>query len=210
MAQDPCDQRYVGGGSDHTTRHANCVAAGINPDTFISNAVNQTIPITTSGNPALVPEESKSFTYGVVIQPRWFPRATVTLDYFHIDIENRISPLTLTEILDACYDSKSYPKVTGPMAEDAMPVSAAGSGSPKIPSTPPSAITNGNTIGSSQMAGARNNAPHSPTATIATTWSSPNAGCASPARNPPASPEWASAGVTVRGSCPGHDRHRTR
>jgi hypothetical protein len=55
------------------------------------------------------------------------------------------------------------------MAEAAMPVSIAGSGTPRMPSAPPTAMTSGNTIGSSQIAGAPRNAPHRPTATIATT-----------------------------------------
>ncbi|HEX5264047.1 MAG TPA: TonB-dependent receptor, partial [Phenylobacterium sp.] len=109
MANDPCDQRFVNGGLSPSIRRANCIAAGINPNTFTSNAVNATIPIITSGNPDLVPEESKSYTYGVVIQPRWVDRLALTVDYFHINIHNRVSPLTLSEILTACYDSPSYP-----------------------------------------------------------------------------------------------------
>src|SRR5688500_7657202 len=85
------------------------------------------------------------------------------------------------------------------IADDAMPVSTAGSGTPMIPSTPPKAITSGNTIGSSQIAGYPRKAPHSPTATIATTWSGPNTGWERPARKPPAlSPVWASAGMAAR------------
>jgi hypothetical protein len=55
------------------------------------------------------------------------------------------------------------------MADAAMPVSVAGTGTPSIPSTPPNAITSGNTTGSSQIAGGPRNAPHKPTATMATT-----------------------------------------
>jgi len=109
MANDPCDQRYVGAGLVPNVRRANCIAAGINPNTFLSNAVNATIPILTSGNPALKPEESKSYTVGLVLQPRWVDRMALTLDYFHINIENRISPLSLTQVLGACYDSPSFP-----------------------------------------------------------------------------------------------------
>lgn len=109
MAQDPCDQRYVNAGTDPTTRRANCVAAGINPNTFISNAVSATIPIITSGNPLLTPEKSKSYTIGAVLQPRWIDRLLLTVDYFNIRIQNRISPLSLTQVLGACYDSPSYP-----------------------------------------------------------------------------------------------------
>lgn len=109
MGQDPCDQRYVNAGADPTTRRANCVADGINPDTFISNAVTATIPIVTSGNANLTPEKSKSYTFGVVVQPRWVNRLAITADYFHINIEDRISPLSLTQVLGACYDSPSFP-----------------------------------------------------------------------------------------------------
>ena len=53
------------------------------------------------------------------------------------------------------------------MAEIAMPISTPGSGTPRMPSTPPTAITSGNTTGRMKIAGAPRNAPHSPTATIA-------------------------------------------
>ena len=109
FANDPCDQRFVNAGLAPSVRRANCVAAGINPTTFTSNAVNQTIPIVTSGNPNLKPEDAKSWTVGVVIQPRWVNRLALTVDYFHVDIENRISGLSLTQVLNACYDSPSYP-----------------------------------------------------------------------------------------------------
>ena len=55
------------------------------------------------------------------------------------------------------------------MADVAIPVSTAIIGTPMMPSTPPSAITSGNTTGSSQIAGIPRNTPHRPTATIATT-----------------------------------------
>ena len=69
-----------------------------------------------------------------------------------------------------------------------MPISTPGSGTPRIPSTPPNAITSGNTIGKSQIAGGPRKAPHSPTATIAATWSGPKSGCPKPPMKPPESP----------------------
>src|SRR5205814_188155 len=78
----------------------------------------------------------------------------------------------------------------------AMPVSTPGTGTPRIPITPPNAITSGKTIGSTQIAGAPRNAPQRPTATMATTWSGPNSGCANPPMNPPdILPVWAEAGM---------------
>ena len=62
------------------------------------------------------------------------------------------------------------------MPESAMPTSTPGSGTPTSPSIPPNAITIGNVTGSSHTAGAPSCAPHSPTETIASTWSSPETG----------------------------------
>lgn len=107
-ANDPCDQRFLSSGASPSIRQHNCAAAGL-PTNFTSIIVNQTLPIVTSGNSNLVPEHSKSYTYGVVIQPRWTPRLVATLDYFHINIEDRISGLSLTQVLNACYDSPSFP-----------------------------------------------------------------------------------------------------
>ena len=45
-------------------------------------------------------------------------------------------------------------------------------------------MTIGNATGSNQIAGAPSCAPHSPTATIASTWSSPEIGCRKPVRKP--------------------------
>jgi hypothetical protein len=50
---------------------------------------------------------------------------------------------------------------------------------------PPKAITIGNVTGSSQTAGAPSCAPHSPTETMATMWSSPDIGCWNPLTKPP-------------------------
>jgi hypothetical protein len=66
-----------------------------------------------------------------------------------------------------------------------MPVSTAGNGTPKMPSTPPNAITSGKMIGSSQSAGSLRTAPHIPTATMAMRWSGPSTGWTKPAKSRP-------------------------
>ena len=55
------------------------------------------------------------------------------------------------------------------IAERAIPYSIPGSGTPISPSIPPKAITMGNATGRTQIAGEPSCAPHSPTATIAST-----------------------------------------
>lgn len=110
FASDPCDARFVDQGLAPATRRANCIAAGIaDPDSFTSNVVNATLLGATSGNPDLVQEEAKSYNVGIVIQPRWIDRMQLSIDYFRININDRIADLTLTQILNACFDSPSFP-----------------------------------------------------------------------------------------------------
>jgi len=109
FANDPCDKNYVGQGTAPATRKANCTAAGIDTNTFVSNVVNATAQGTTSGNAELQSETADSKTYGVVLRPRWVPRASVTVDYVEINVTNAIEQLTLQDLMDACYDSSNYP-----------------------------------------------------------------------------------------------------
>ena len=106
---DPCDKNFVNQGPDPATRAKNCAAAGINTATFTSNAINATIQGTTSGNAALASEVAKSYTYGVVLTPRWVPHLSIAADYIDIRMSNAIEQLYLSDILEACYDSPDYP-----------------------------------------------------------------------------------------------------
>jgi iron complex outermembrane receptor protein len=49
------------------------------------------VVVQTSGNPNLVPEVARTYTAGVVYQPDWLPRLTLSLDYYNIRIDNAIS-----------------------------------------------------------------------------------------------------------------------
>ncbi len=115
FADDPCDARFIDAGLVPATRAANCATEGITQP-FTSNVVNATIIGTDSGNPGLMPEQSKAYNVGVVVQPRWIDRMTLTVDYFRINIRDRISALGLTQVLVACYDSPNFP--TTPACSD--------------------------------------------------------------------------------------------
>lgn len=106
---DPCDYRNVNNGPAPATRRANCIAAGLNPDSFTSNLGGGGLNGRASGNPDLVPERSKSFNIGAVIQPRWLSRFALSVDYYDIRIRDRITQLDLSEILASCYDDPGYP-----------------------------------------------------------------------------------------------------
>ena len=98
---DPCDFRRIG---LNPNRAANCAALGVPPgfDAVVTNS--QTAEIISSGNPFLEEETSKSLTLGVVFTPRWVPGLSVTVDYYRIDLEDRIETLTAQVILNQCVD----------------------------------------------------------------------------------------------------------
>ncbi|MEP6546561.1 MAG: TonB-dependent receptor [Gammaproteobacteria bacterium] len=109
FASDPCDQNFYTQGTAPATRKANCLAAGINPATFVSNVVNATATGTTSGNTGLQSETADSRTVGIVLTPRWVPKLYVSVDYIDIKLTSAIETLSLTQVLDACYDAADYP-----------------------------------------------------------------------------------------------------
>jgi outer membrane receptor protein involved in Fe transport len=108
FANDPCDVNFIGQGLDPATRAKNCAAAGI-PAVFNSNVVNATALGSNSGNTHLTSETAASQSVGVVIQPRWIRHLNLTVDYIDINLTNAISSLSLTNIMDSCYDAASYP-----------------------------------------------------------------------------------------------------
>jgi iron complex outermembrane receptor protein len=108
FANDPCDERFIDQGNVPATRAANCAADGI-VQPFQSFIVNASQQITLSGNPNLDSEVAESFTYGVVLNPRFLEGFTASVDWFDIEISNAIENLTATDILRACYDSSAFP-----------------------------------------------------------------------------------------------------
>jgi outer membrane receptor protein involved in Fe transport len=111
FGNDPCDKNIVGQGPVPATRAANCAASirGYNPQTFTSNVVNATVLGTTSGNTGLQSEVAFSKTFGVVLRPRFVPKLNISVDYIDIALKDAIESLTLTDNLDACYDSSNFP-----------------------------------------------------------------------------------------------------
>ncbi len=97
---DPCDADNIDADPD---RAANCAADGVPPG-FVSNT-NVSIEGESSGNPDLDAETATSFTYGVVLQPRWTPGFTFTADYYDIEIEDAIALISGQDIIDNCYDA---------------------------------------------------------------------------------------------------------
>src|SRR3546814_7033618 len=56
------------------------------------------------GNPDLEAEKSRSWTFGVILQPRFIPGLSITAAYYDIKISKVISPVDAQTILNGCYD----------------------------------------------------------------------------------------------------------
>lgn len=79
-----------------------CIAQGLSvgPGT-IANPAGQYNGLI-GGNPNLTPEKATTKTFGVVVQPSFLPRFSMTVDYYDIKIENAISPPNQDAVLKDC------------------------------------------------------------------------------------------------------------
>jgi outer membrane receptor protein involved in Fe transport len=99
-ANDPCALRNRSAGS--ATRAANCAALGV-PEAF-DFVYPGSLTINFGGNPNLKAETSKSITVGGVLQPRFLPGFSLSVDYFDIEVEDVITSVGALTILQQCVD----------------------------------------------------------------------------------------------------------
>jgi outer membrane receptor protein involved in Fe transport len=99
---DPCSAESVTATSN---RQANCLAAGV-PAGY-SFLFKSSLPFLSGGNADLKAETSKSLTVGGVLQPRWVPGLSLSVDYYDITVNNVIANLSAQGILNQCYDEPS-------------------------------------------------------------------------------------------------------
>jgi len=123
--EDPCQTSNIDTGPNPKVRQANCLAAftaleggnaaaGAAALAAFNNSLVEvdTIPVTVSGNPNLKNEVGNSWTYGLLLQPRWVPGLTLSGDYIEINISNEIESATVGVLLEQCYDTPNYPSAT--------------------------------------------------------------------------------------------------
>ncbi|WP_226644933.1 TonB-dependent receptor plug domain-containing protein [Microbulbifer variabilis] len=91
---DPCDTSK----NNTDGQGSYCSEVGSN----FTQAGNQ-IVTNIGGNEDLQPEESTSFTAGIVWTPAFTEDLSITLDYFNVEIENAITSTDLQQLLDDCY-----------------------------------------------------------------------------------------------------------
>lgn len=106
---DFCSPQSIRAGAVPDIRERNCNAFLAEfPNGTPLLAQNASVSQLTGGNPNLRNEVANSFTYGVVIEPRWIPNLQITVDYIDIEISEPIVTLTANAIAAACYDNENF------------------------------------------------------------------------------------------------------
>ena len=107
VATDPCSSRQPVAQQTAAVR-AVCVATGVPTAAVFTAGVqpNNFFPVDAGGNPNLGPEESDTFTAGVVLTPSFVPNLRISADYFDISLDGAIAPLGggLNNTMNLCYN----------------------------------------------------------------------------------------------------------
>ncbi len=102
---DPCAGSNPVGNAELT---ALCIATGAPAGQIgrIAGPVSGQINAFSGGNPDLDVEKADTFTVGVVLQPRFIPGLSASVDYYNIRIKNAIDVLggSPQNVVDGCYD----------------------------------------------------------------------------------------------------------
>ncbi|MCW3846113.1 TonB-dependent receptor [Sphingomonas sp. LB-2] len=99
---DPCNVIQI---QANAVRQANCnnaITAANRPN--LTN-ITYSLPIVSGSNPNLEVETSNSLTLGAVIQPRWVPGFSLSVDYYDITVNGIIATVAPQTIVNLCYDS---------------------------------------------------------------------------------------------------------
>ncbi|MBD7941968.1 TonB-dependent receptor domain-containing protein [Brevundimonas guildfordensis] len=118
---DPCATLNIQNMADRekaANRVVNCAALASQQgltfnftDPTASNAYRpdygSSVPGRAGGNPFLQPEESESFTFSTVLQPRFIPNFSVVLDYYEITIDKVIAAVTAQVAAENCVNGPS-------------------------------------------------------------------------------------------------------
>ena len=102
--KDPCNYYDIDNRSSRTEfTKPNCLA--LNPQN--TSEYWQWLPVNWSGNEELKVETATTYTLGMVIQPRFIPNLSLTVDYFDIDLEDAIGTFGAQTIMEKCLDAES-------------------------------------------------------------------------------------------------------
>jgi outer membrane receptor protein involved in Fe transport len=106
--QDPCQPNNINTGT--SSRPGNCATA-LGPLLGSLTSIAPSLGIVSGSNPNLTAETSDSYTVGVVLQPRWVPGFSLSVDWYDIKVRGIITSLGAQAIVNACYDQPSLQNV---------------------------------------------------------------------------------------------------
>ena len=106
---DPCASQSVGKAPSGVTE-AQCALTGVQPGQFgniLANPANQYNGLV-SGTPDVQPEESDTYSYGIVLTPQFAPNLSMSVDYFDIKVDKNIARIGGNFILNSCISSGQF------------------------------------------------------------------------------------------------------
>lgn len=106
MTGDPCGGPVTNGMTARGRTFEECARSGVTAEQFgrIADSPAGQYNFLQGGNPNLEPEESDTWSFGVVLTPTLIDGLTLTADYFNIKITGGISNLSPEFILNQCLD----------------------------------------------------------------------------------------------------------
>jgi iron complex outermembrane recepter protein len=118
LATDPCAGTAP---VNNANLRAICLAQGA-PSSVIGQIQNPTSGQAnerSGGNPALQPEISNSYTFGVVLQPSMIHGLTLSVDYYDIKVKHAITSPTPGDLVNACFGNATGSAATAAAASSA-------------------------------------------------------------------------------------------
>ena len=106
MNADPCAGPVTNGRTAEGRSLEECARSGVTATQFgnIEHSPAAQYNFLQGGNPDLAPEESDTYSFGLVWTPGFIPGFNFSLDYYSIEISKGISTLTPEFILNECLD----------------------------------------------------------------------------------------------------------
>jgi iron complex outermembrane recepter protein len=87
----------------------NCTAPGSPVPAAGTGDLQTQLRTKIGGNPDLKPETAQIWTAGVVLEPRMVRNLSITVDYFNVNVDNTITQIGASTILNGCYPADGSP-----------------------------------------------------------------------------------------------------